>query len=85
MYLDVNVSSVLEGKSPQFSQQLISGITALDAHCYRDKHLDINEEILLLFLLTLTVALHATGSVDSVTKQTVAWHLHPHNAGTHRP
>ena len=47
VYLDVNDSSVLEGKSPQFFQQLISGVTALDAHCYQDKHLDINWEILL--------------------------------------
>ena len=34
--------------------------------------------------LTLAVALHATGSVDGISKETVAWHLLPHDAGTHR-
>ena len=30
------------------------------------------------------VRLHSGGSVDSVSKQTVAWHLLPHHTGHHR-
>jgi len=35
--------------------------------------------------LTLPGRLHATGCIDGVPKQTVAWHREPHHPGHHRP
>ena len=82
-YLDTNFSSALEDKPSQFVQELVSGTTTLDTHCYRTKLHSLKG--LSYFRLTLTVALHATGSVDSISKQAVAWHLLPHDACTHGP
>ena len=35
-------------------------------------------------LLTFSIRFHSTGCVDSVTEETVSWHLYPNNASTTR-
>ena len=92
-YLDLNDSSIFQLEASQFVQQLVCSITALDVHgcveegpsyCTVDSLIECCMDVSSPVSLTTTIALHATCSVDCVTEQTVARHLHSHNACTHR-
>ena len=87
-YLDLYCSSFLQNECVEVVKDLFGIIADMYFHGWKIGKKSCEKISLRCWCttvwLTFSIRFHSTGCVDSVTEETVSWHLYPNNASTTR-